>query len=322
MISVPVALARADRASPRPPQPDRIGRMRLSLVAGSFLLFGSLCAGPAGAVLGSSDLAGTADPFPHPRADALRNSSWARGPVQAPARTARVSHEAIRQASVALLGQTEREDRAARVNPGVAFLLSALVPGAGQLAEGRNRGFAYVGVEALSWIARYSWIDAGNKKEGEYEAYARRHWEYTAWDSLASESNPNCEALPPNVSYATARDNLLGFLEVKNYQHYYEDIGKLEAYRAGWDDFSCADPGSISPNRAHYRGMREDSNNYLDRARNALTVIFLNHIVSAVDAYRTAKGVRMGLPGGAEIKFRVGGSLREPNLGLRVTRKW
>ena len=222
---------------------------------------------------------------------------------------------------MALLGQTASEDRAGRVNPGVAFLMSAILPGAGQLAEGRNRAFAYIGVEALSWIARVSWIDAGNKKEGQYEAYARGHWEFSAWEAYARDST-NCEALPPSVQYDQARDNLLGFIEAKNYQHYYEDIGKLEAYRAGWDDFTCDAPNAISPNRAHYRAMREDSNDYLDRARTALTVIFLNHIVSAVDAYRTAKGVRMNLPGGAEMKFRVGGSLRDPSLGVRVTRSW
>ena len=223
---------------------------------------------------------------------------------------------------MALLGQVEEVDRAARVHPGVAFLMSAILPGSGQIAEGRNRAFAYLGVEAVSWIAHFSWLDAGNKKEGEYESYARQHWQFTQWDSLAAESNPSCEALPPNVPYDDARETILGYIEDENYQHYYEDIGKLEAYRSGWDDFRCDDPETMSPNRTDYREMRQESNDYLDKASNAMTVIFLNHIVSAIDAYRTAKGVRMRIPGGAEVKFRVAGSPSHPSFGLRVTRPW
>jgi len=223
---------------------------------------------------------------------------------------------------MAMFSVTPEEDRAARIHPGVAFLMSAILPGSGQLAEGRNRAFTYLGIEAVSWIAHFSWLDAGNKKEGEYEAFARGHWNFATWDSLAAESNPNCQTIPPNVQYDDARSTLLAFIEAGNYQHYYEDIGKLEAYRGGWDDFACASPEEMSPNRKHYRSMREDSNGYLDRARNAMTVVFLNHVISAVDAYRTAKGVRMSLPGGAEMKFRVDGSPHHPRVGLRVSKRW
>jgi hypothetical protein len=296
--------------------------MKLFLVAGSCLLIAVLCASPADATHASSDLAGTGGPLPSMEQRTPPGSSRAQARSEESARATGLARAAARQASMAMLGVTTREDRAGRVNPGIAFLMSAVLPGSGQIAEGRNRAFAYLGVEALAWIAHFSWLDAGNKKEGEYEAYARGHWEFTAWDSLASESNPTCQALPPNVQYAEQRKTLLDFLEAKNYQHYYEDIGKLEAYRAGWDDFDCATPDLMSANRRHYRGMREDSNNYLDSARNALTVIFLNHVISAVDAYRTAKGAHLSLPGGAEVKFRVAGSPRNPSVGLRVTRAW
>lgn len=268
-------------------------------------------------------LAGSVDPLQCSAAPKMslralvdRPAPSARGSV------ARVSHAGLGQATMAMFSAESDEDRAARIHPGVAFLMSAVLPGSGQLAEGRNRAFAYLGIEAISWIAHFSWLDAGNKKEGEYEAYARGHWDFASWDSLAAESNPNCQAIPPNVQYDDARTTLLAFIEAGNYQHYYEDIGKLEAYRGGWDDFDCASPDEMSPNRRHYRSMREDSNNYLDRARNAMTVVFLNHVISAVDAYRTAKGVRMTLPGGAEMKFRVSGSPHSPRVGVRVSKSW
>ena len=166
------------------------------------------------------------------------------------------STAALNQASRAMLAPAIKGHRATRVPPGVAFLMSAVLPGSGQAAQGRNRAFAYLGIEAISWIAHVSWTDAGNKKEGEYEAYANRHWILATWDSLAAESNPDCQAIPPGVSYADSKTTIEGFLETGNYQHYYEDIGKLEAYRAGWDDFSCDEPDVMSPNRVYYRGMR------------------------------------------------------------------
>ena len=79
------------------------------------------------------------------------------------------------------------EDPASRIPPGLAFLMSAVLPGTGQLAEGRKRAFAYLGIEAFAWISHFAWVDAGNKKEGEYEAYARRHWDLDDWRALAYE---------------------------------------------------------------------------------------------------------------------------------------
>ena len=298
-------------------------RMRILPVLGLTLICGLPATGAHADGSATVCLAGTRDPiaclqpqeaseYPGLRPFALNGG--------APA--TRVPRAGVLEASLALLGQAEPEDKAARVNPGVAFLMSAVLPGSGQLAEGRNRAFAYLSVEAIAWIAHFSWLDAGNKTEGEYEAYARGHWDLATWDSLAAESNPSCQALPPNVPYDAARDQIYGHLEAGDYQHYYEDIGKLEAYRSGWDDFDCDEAEAMSPNRSDYRGMREESNDYLDRARNAMTVIFLNHVISAVDAYRTAKGAHLHLPGGAEMKFKVAGSLERPKVGIRVTRAW
>lgn len=214
----------------------------------------------------------------------------------------------------------ERADPARRTPPGIAFLMSAAVPGAGQLLQGRNRAFAYMGLEAIAWIAHFAWKDAGNKKEGEYEAYARQHWDLDRWNELASESSDTCRALPPGVSYADAKETIENFLEIGNYQHFYEDIGKLEAYRAGWDDFECSDPGVISPNRGEYRGMRSDSNDYLNNAKSAITVVFLNRVISAVDAYRTSRGARMPVADRTALELNVAGSLRHPRAVLQLRR--
>ncbi len=228
------------------------------------------------------------------------------------------------QAAASLTGREETEsDPAGKVPPGLAFLMSAVLPGSGQLAEGRRRAFLYLAVEAVAWISHFSFEDAGNKKEGEYEAYARAHWDLEQWRSLAYGDVDSClNAMPSGVNPADAEETLVGFLEEGNYQHYYEDIGKLEAYRGGWDDYSCERPEEMSPNRTDYRSMRADSNDYLEKARFAKTVAFLNRIVSSVDAYRTARGARISLTSSTSLEIGVSGSPRNPGARLQVRRVW
>jgi hypothetical protein len=214
-----------------------------------------------------------------------------------------------------------RTDRALRVPPAVAFLMSAAIPGTGQLVQGRNRAFVYLGVEAMSWIGHASWKDAGVKKEEEYKRFADHHWNIDTWHSRIDDTS--CEApYPAGLNPADADSALEEFLRRQNYQHYYEDIGKLEVYRAGWDDFDCStEIPPMSPNRVEYRGLRATSNDYLNRAQSAITVAFLNRIVSAVDAYRTARGARLRLRG-AELKLGMGGSLAHPSATVSLARQF
>ncbi|MBD3161474.1 MAG: hypothetical protein GF346_04645 [Candidatus Eisenbacteria bacterium] len=227
--------------------------------------------------------------------------------------------EAVRSMS----GRAVQEDPATRVPPGLAFLMSAAIPGSGQLVEGKRRAFLYLGLEAFAWISHFAWKDAGNKKEGEYEAYARRHWDLDQWRTFAYGDVDTClDALPPGVDPADAEQTLIEFIEAGNEQHYYEDIGKLEAYRAGWDDFDCGDPEQISANRGEYREMRSESNDFLERARLMTTIAFLNRIVSAVDAYRTARGAQVSVGENTKVRLGVGGSLSKPHARLSIHKKW
>jgi hypothetical protein len=226
-------------------------------------------------------------------------------------------------AAAAMTAPERGTDRAGDVPPALAFLMSAALPGTGQLAEGRNRAFIYLGLEAVSWVAHFSWNDAGNNKEKEYQAYARQHWTVGTYAANAGPDRPDscANALPSGLSYDDQLATLQGFIDSKNWQHYYEDIGKLEAYRAGWDDYDCATPAQMSPDRVEYRSMRATSNDYLNKARLALTVAFLNRVVSAVDAYRTARGAKLRV-GGADVKLSMGGSLARPRATLKLTKSF
>jgi hypothetical protein len=200
------------------------------------------------------------------------------------------------------------EERAARrKSPGKALLLSAAVPGTGELYNGSNRGFIFLGVEALSWLAYFSFDASGDEKEVEFERFADTHWDI---DRLKeSLTDPNCpDPRPDSLDIVRIED----FRE-SNDQHYYEDVGKLDVYQCGWD---------APQNRDSYRSIRRESNRLLTNARRAKTVAFINHIASAVDAFLLAKRYNKSLGQGIDMKLEMIADVQNPRGKVTFTRRF
>ncbi len=69
-------------------------------------------------------------------------------------------------------------------------------------------------------------------------------------------------------------------------QQYYEMIGKYHQFRAGWADYDRKQFAfNVSPMFHEYTGMRAKANNYYSVASTAVIGIYLNHFLSAIDAY-------------------------------------
>ncbi len=193
--------------------------------------------------------------------------------------------DAFRQQS----GRLSSTDPAPVRAPGVAFLMSAVLPGAGQLYNGNQRGYLFLAIEAGAWFARSSYIDAGNKKEGEFEAFARRHWDYDRFrDSAGSDG----------CLWTAEADSLIRAYESGDLEQYYEELATSDLYRCGWDDFEANfdpdNPDVLNPRRDDYRSQRAKSNDLKDKAGFALGVMVLNRVVSAVDAFRVARSRNRG----------------------------
>jgi hypothetical protein len=166
---------------------------------------------------------------------------------------------------------------------GVATLASLAVPGAGQLLKGEKRGYAYLLAEAAFWIAFATLNQEGLDIRDDYEAYAREYWNYDDYVAFYDEYCIDCDECPdgcrPLAEYGT--------------QEYYEDIGKYSVYWPWWEiDGDEGVPGADPSDddltiRGDYWEMRKDSNRNLRNARYFMTAAFLNHIVSAVDAFLT-----------------------------------
>ncbi|MBD3367302.1 MAG: hypothetical protein GF405_03870 [Candidatus Eisenbacteria bacterium] len=169
---------------------------------------------------------------------------------------------------------------------GLVTLASLAVPGTGQLLKGETRGYAYLLAEVAFWVAFAALNQEGLDIRDEYEAYARDEWNYEAYVDFYEEYCTDCEGDCPEGCRPLAEYGS---------QEYYEDIGKYSVYWPWWEiDGDEGVPGAEPSEddlaiRGDYWGMRKDSNRNLRNARYFMTAAFLNHIVSAADAFLTSR---------------------------------
>ncbi len=188
-------------------------------------------------------------------------------------------------------------------------LLSAAVPGAGQLLLGQNRGWAYLALEALAWVAyadrrsdgaryrdRYrdlAWtaarIGSGARVDGDFAYYERLSlWTRSGqFDTEAAEAGVQPET-DPSTFNGTVWGRALGIFSVGEGEGpgssrfdaalaYYEEQAYGEAFLWDW----TGDPAA----RDQFAGLIRQSDERFRQATWALGVLFANHLVAAVDAW-------------------------------------
>jgi len=224
-------------------------------------------------------------------------------------------------------------------NPGRALLLSAIMPGSGELYAGSTlKAALFFAIEVGCWYGAVSFAQQGADKEDEYEAFADKHYlesyyrevEYqaaldkigdddrtmyngpaTEWVDLSWEAK--LPYLPGNFTHELANSHN---------QQYFENVGKyLTQFGWGWEDWI----GDLSEtlvaqeadglgwnwkksNRSsamvyQYIDMRAESNDLLDQSANFFSLIMVNHVLSALDAGFTVRKHNKKL---AEVETNVG----------------
>lgn len=168
------------------------------------------------------------------------------------------------------------------------FALSLVVPGSGQLVQGEKRGYVYLLAEVAFWAGFFALDKMGLDERSDYEGFADRNWDHDAYTAWYQENCIDCEDCAgsydcrPIAEYGS--------------QEYYEDIGKYGTYwrwwnidgdegGISWDDYSSEDLSV----RNSYWDMRDESNRHLRQARYLVMAAFLNHLVSGVDSYLSAR---------------------------------
>ncbi len=161
-----------------------------------------------------------------------------------------------------------------------AALSSLLLPGSGQLRQGRRSGWTFIAAEAVL-IGGGIWAGhRGRSLQEDYEFLADQHWDRNRYLEYSSFYTAET-GLPWPYDHHTLPP------EGTRNHDYYEMIGKYEQFAPGWDDWSAwydITYRGNSTNRNTYLQMRQEANCYLKSALTAGGLLFLNHALTSAEA--------------------------------------
>ncbi len=226
------------------------------------------------------------------------------------------------------LGSQPLESASSERSVPLAFVLSAAVPGAGQVY---NRDWVKAGVgiglEAAFWTGYFLWKQEGEDKRDAYRAYAHEHYNpvrYAEWlntyggyegEPIATSEVSDAVDMSDPQSWTADEERMVRRLineiqaaerrshfvdgqqaafshELPQFgeQQYYELIGKYFQYAPGWDD--CGQDCTISDPSDRffaYAELHGDANTLLRRASRVTALVLINHSLAAIDAAITAQ---------------------------------
>jgi hypothetical protein len=187
------------------------------------------------------------------------------------------------------------------VSTGKAILLNAVAPGAGHLYSGYDRGYLYLGVEAVAWISYLVLREDGNRRSEQAESYAgdpfdgRARWSFDRYSGTEFCGGSTADSTRLRSAWEGDRAT------------FYDLIEADPAYDCGWED-----PDSWN----EFRGMRSNSEDFLRWARYAGAAVVLNHAIAVLDMVRLSRGFEA--PGGTVVNIKVNPSLPHPSGTIRI----
>lgn len=182
---------------------------------------------------------------------------------------------------------------------GGALAMSAIVPGAGHLYLGERSGWAYLLIETAGWVERsLARRDAG-RRDDEARAFVGNPYDSTAGWSLAR--------------YEAAGGGDIQYVErlwAGDREAYY----RLLATDAGLvGGFAGVNP---SNEQVRFNGIRDERDSQLRLARHMEALLWINHLVSAIDALRAAR--IHNLPLQQQYQLRVSQRIRHGRPEFRA----
>lgn len=210
----------------------------------------------------------------------------------------------------------EPQDTAGRIDAGRAFLFSALVPGAGQRMLGQSRWVPYLALEAWAWLTYFDRAREGRRLERQYRDLAwsvarlasagpRRDGAFEYYEALgkyvasgAYDAEPERPGLQPEQDTATFNGDLWKLARSIHLPAGAdpEDTETPEYFQAlsYYARNAIAPPfawtwGASPLGQQRYRELIHASDESLREATTMLGLILANHMVSAVDAFITAR---------------------------------
>ena len=185
-----------------------------------------------------------------------------------------------------------------------AAVLSAAVPGAGQAYVGSKRAWAYAMAEAAGLAGHWYWRRRGHVLQNDAATYAGSpadpgsRWSFERWESATSGDATTLRAL-------YERDRNV----------FYDEIAHDPALLAGW-------AGNAGTTRTTFSELRRNADARLRYARYSATGMWINHLVSAVDALRITRLHNLPLGRGTRLGFEGGWREGEPAFTAALGRSF
>jgi hypothetical protein len=178
--------------------------------------------------------------------------------------------------------------------PMLSGLFSAIIPGAGQFYnEDYWIAGIFVAVEAAVITTAVINDNKGDDQTEKFENFADDSWSVVKYAEYLDPEGDDIEidyetpGLEPwerivNWSELNAAETGSHHLPPHGDQQYYELIGKYHQYIPGWP----GGEGTSNPPQImlDYSGMRGDANDFYTSAKTAVIGIYVNHLLSAVEA--------------------------------------
>ncbi|MDE2997508.1 MAG: hypothetical protein OXU79_00345 [Gemmatimonadota bacterium] len=184
-------------------------------------------------------------------------------------------------------------------SPKLAFTMSLIVPGLGELYAGEpKRAAVFLGIEAFTWFNYLRWRNRGNDLKAEFRAFADRNWDenrYREWQEYnRARGSPyiETETLPcKRAGEGCHRVDI---------QQYYEMIGKYDQFVFGWRDvrdvgFRTGNGDVDSNQRVDYEDQRNESNRFLKRASVIIGLTVVNRIASSIHAALRVRSAQLSI---------------------------
>lgn len=207
------------------------------------------------------------------------------------------------------------DDLPSKKSPVLSGVLSAIIPGAGQVYNGDwwIAGIFVVAEAALITTA-VVYDNKGDDQTEYFENFADENWSVVQYaeylNGLNDPNDPDIEidyntpGLEPwerIVDWSQLNEAETGSHNLPQHgeQQYYELIGKYHQYIPGWPGWTSA---TIPPQiMLDYSGMRGQANDYYNTASTAVIGIYINHLLSAAEAVWGATRFNKNLA----VNFRV-----------------
>lgn len=174
--------------------------------------------------------------------------------------------------------QDRSQNRVVVKRPGISFLSSAFIPGAGQFYNGsKKRAVAFFAIEVGLWFGYASFQGKGHDKEDEYQALADQFWDFGRYNPTELEQKQG-HTIPIDANGNVVKSN-----------EYYENIGKYDKFNEGWEGATEGSNAETTEEREAYLNLRKDANDFFGLATTAASLVIINHLISVGDAIFTAK---------------------------------